>query len=53
MNEDRKKQINIELFLLKIELNSFYGEGISEVKRCEMIFERTLELREELNKLEE
>lgn len=49
--EDRKKQIELELFVLKLELNSFYGVGQAEVERCERISKRTSELREELNQL--
>jgi len=48
---ERIKEINLELFLLKIDLNSNYGVGSSEVIRCERIFKRVGELRSELTLL--
>ena len=48
---DREKQIKLELFLLKIELNSNYGVGEREWNRCKKIFDRTMELRNELEKI--
>jgi acetolactate synthase small subunit len=48
----RIDQINRELFMLKIDLNSNYGVGESEVKRLTEINERVVELKEELKKLE-
>ena len=48
---DRKKQIEFELCLLKLELNAFYGAGPSEIIRTEKIFNRVRELRAELKNL--
>jgi chromosome segregation ATPase len=48
----RIDQINRELFMLKIDLNSNYGVGESEIKRFDEINNRVSELRDELEKLE-
>ena len=51
--EKRKQQIQHELFILKLELNSFYTTGQSEVIRCNKIYEQVNTLRQELKELEE
>ena len=51
--EKRKQQIQHELFILKLELNSFYTTGQAEVIRCNKIFKRVDELRQELKELKE
>lgn len=47
----RIDQINTELFVLKLELNSNYGLGPSELERCTKIQERRTELLNELAEL--
>ena len=47
----RIDQINIELFALKLELNSNYGLGPSEVERCIKIQEQRTKLLNELAEL--
>tara|TARA_B100001093_G_scaffold341800_1_gene326619 strand:- start:22129 stop:22332 length:204 start_codon:yes stop_codon:yes gene_type:complete len=44
----RKNQIQQELAILKIDLNSNYGVGRYEEERCQKIFDRMLKLKEEL-----
>ena len=44
----RKNQIQQELAILKIDLNSNYGVGRFEEERCKKIFDRMIELKEEL-----
>ena len=47
----RKNQIQQELAILKIDLNSNYGVGRYEEKRCQKIFDRIVKLKEELKLL--
>jgi hypothetical protein len=47
----RKNQIQQELAILKIDLNSNYGVGRYEKERCQKIFDRTNILRKELKSL--
>ena len=47
----RKNQIQQELAILKIELNSNYGFGKYEEKRYQKIFDRMVKLKEELKSL--
>ena len=47
----RENQIRQELAILKIDLNSNYGVGRYEVKRCQKIFDKIIELKEELKSL--
>ena len=47
----RKNQIRQELAILKIDLNSNYGVGRYEEKRCQKIFDKMVILREELKSL--
>ena len=49
--ERRKKEIEVELFALKCELNCTYGSGQYEQKRYDRISDRIFELRDELTKL--
>jgi len=44
----RKNQIQQELAILKIDLNSNYGVGRYEEERCQKIFDRMLKLKEEI-----
>jgi len=48
---NRKNQIQQELAILKIDLNSNYGVGRYEEERCQKIFDRILKLKEELKQL--
>ena len=48
---NRKNQIQQELAILKIDLNSNYGVGRYEEERCQKIFDRILKLNEELKSL--
>jgi hypothetical protein len=48
---DREKEIKQELAILKIDLNSNYGVGRYEVEKCQKIFDRTMELKNELEKI--
>jgi len=45
------RQIQQELAILKIDLNSNYGVGRYEEERCQKIFDRMLKLKKEQNKL--
>ena len=47
----RENQIRQELAILKIDLNSNYGVGRYESGRCQKIFDRISELKEELKSL--
>ena len=47
----RENQIRQELAILKIDLNSNYGVGRYEEKRCQKIFDKMLKLKEELKSL--
>ena len=47
----RENQIRQELAILKIDLNSNYGVGRYEEKRCQKIFDKIIELKEELKSL--
>lgn len=47
----RKNQIQQELAILKIDLNSNYGVGRYEEERCQKIFDRIVKLKEELKSL--
>jgi hypothetical protein len=47
----REQQIRTELFLLKMELNSFYGIGQQEVDRCDKIYAKARELNTELESI--
>ncbi len=44
----RKNQIQQELAILKIDLNSNYGVGRYEEERCQKIFDRMFKLKEEI-----
>ena len=47
----RENQIRQELAILKIELNSNYVVGRYEEERCQKLFDKIVELKEELNSL--
>lgn len=47
----RENQIRQELAILKIDLNSNYGVGRYEEKRCQKLFDKMLKLKEELKSL--
>ena len=47
----RENQIQQELAILKIDLNSNYGVGRYEEERCQKIFDRMNILRKELKSL--
>ena len=47
----RINQIQQELAILKIDLNSNYGVGRYEEERCKKIFNRILKLKEELKSI--
>ena len=49
----RENQIRQELAILKIDLNSNYGVGRYESERCQKIFDRIFELKEELKLLKQ
>jgi hypothetical protein len=44
-------QIHNELFMLKLELNSYYGFNQAELIRCGKIHKRIIELNDELAEL--
>ena len=47
----RENQIRQELAILKIDLNSNYGVGRYNEERCQKIFDKIAELKEELKSL--
>ena len=47
----RENQIRQELAILKIDLNSNYGVGRYEEEKCQKLFDKIVELKEELKSL--
>jgi hypothetical protein len=47
----RENQIRQELAILKIDLNSNYGVGRYEAERSQKIYDKMVELKEELKSL--